>query len=185
MAEDHLGGADAGHRAEAERHNGYGGHVLHHGLPPLHLRDVGPAHLLQRAAVAAGRLQQPHERDPQLVRHLLAHRELAGDGRAAGRTDDGVVVARDDRRAAVDFRSAEDEVARCQLGHDAVRVEFGPPGQPADLAEAVLVDQLGDALANIEPAARAPPRQAGVAAHLRGKALQAIEFVDFLLPAHA
>ena len=150
-----VGGAEPGHRAEAERHPRNDADVGHDPFPAVDGRHVGaPRRLdgLDRAA-AAGAFHQANERESQVVSHPLAHVVLALDGRVRGAAAHGEVVAADDDRAALDAGAAEDEVRRRERLEVVLVVVGGAAGDLAELVEAARIGQPIDALTDRQPAA--------------------------------
>ncbi len=179
--------AQARDRAEPQRHDRHGAHVLHHPVPGRIGRHVGVAlglDGLDRAA-AAGAVDQPHQRDAQLVRHLLGLHLLAAD-RGIGRpAAHGEIVAADHDRAAFDPAAPEHEIGGLKRLDLAVGAVFGPAGQRADLVEAAGIEQQVDPLAHGEAARIVLALDLVGPAHVPRERLAAAQFFDFGFPAHA
>ena len=136
-------------------------------------------------AAAAGAVDQAHDRQAQLVRHLLGTDLLLpnrGVRRAAAHRE---VVAGRDHVAPVDLAAAEDEVARREALELAVHVVTGASADGADLVERVRVEQARDALTHGELPRLALPRDLLRAAHLQRQRFAPPQLVDLCLPAHA
>ena len=119
------------------------------------------------------------------MRHLLRHQRLGGDrciGRAAAH---GEIVADHHHGAAVDPGAAEHAVRRRQVLELVALVVFGDAGDGTDFVEAVLVDELVDALTNREPALVALPLDLVNASHLPRERFAPGEVVEFRLPVHS
>ena len=110
----HARGAEPRDRAERGGRHRHDRQVLHHEVEAGQRRHVREAHVLERldAAAAAGAVDEPDEREPEVVRHALGEDGLLPDrgvGRAAA---DREVVALHDGAAAVDAALADDRVGR-------------------------------------------------------------------------
>ena len=106
--------AEARHRTQRRRDHRHRREQLHRDLEVRDVGHVGAAHLrvrLHRSA-AAGAVDQPHERQPQVARRLLGPAHLVADRAVGGATAHGEVVAADDDRAAVDAAASAHEVRR-------------------------------------------------------------------------
>ena len=110
----HPGRAQAGHRAEGQRHGRHHGQVVDDHLPARVGRHIGATLGVEAldAAAAAGAVDQADDRQAQLVGHLLGVDLLLGDGGVGRAAPDGEVVAADHHRAAVDAAPTHDEVGR-------------------------------------------------------------------------
>src|SRR6185436_10307032 len=182
-----VGGAEAGDRAEAERHARDRRHVAHDPLPAVDPRHIGAARRLDRlhGAAAAGALDQSDQRQAQVVGHPLALVVLAANGRVGRAAAHGEVVAADHDRPPVDLGAAEHEVRRRERDEIILRVVSRAAGDLADLVEAAGVGELGDALENRQAAAVVLALHALGPAQLRGELLAAPQLVQLLLPVHA
>ena len=138
---------------------------------------------LHRAA-AAGAVDQPYDRQPKLVRHLLRHHLLLPDGGIGGAAAHREVVAADHDRSAVDPAASEHEIGRLQRLKLAVVAVAAAPRDRADLVEAVRVEQAVDALAHREPAGIVLALDLFGPAHLPGERLAPPQFFDLGFPAH-
>src|SRR5206468_7971771 len=148
--------------------------------------DVGAAGRLDGLdrAAPAGALHDSHERQAQLVRHLLALQMLALD-RGVGRTaTHREVVAADDDRPAVEPRPAEHEVGRDELLEVVGGVVVGASRDLADLVKAAGIDELVEALADRVAPARMLPRHALGPAELLSELLPPPQLVHLRFPVH-
>ena len=178
-------GAEARDRAEAERDHRHGRHVGHDPVPRRIGRHVGVALRLDRLdrAAAAGAVHQAHQRQAQLVRHLLGHHLLLPDrrvGRAAAHRE---IVAADHDRPAVDPAAAEHEIRRLERLELAVLAVLGAAGERADLVEAAGIEQRVDALAHGELAGVVLALDLVGPAHVPRERLAAAQFLDIGFPA--
>jgi hypothetical protein len=89
--------------------------------------NVGMAHLLEHldAAAPAGTFDQPHQRQPHLIRKLLAVNLLAGDRGVRGAAPDGEVITAYHDLAAVDAASSGNKVGRREVRQLAIAVISG------------------------------------------------------------
>ena len=135
---DHAGGAEAGDRAERGRDDRHARQVLHDQVEARQRRHVGEAHLLERLdrPAAAGAVDQPHERDAQVVREPLGVDGLLPDRRVGGAAAHGEVVALHDGAAAVEAALADDRVGGQEVRQVALAVVAGATGQRPGLVEA-------------------------------------------------
>ena len=117
--------------------------------PRLHLLDVEPSRKVTgvEALVDAmsSAVEQHHQRDAASSGDLEASSLLLVADQPVATAGDGEVGRHDDHRASIDRRSPGDDA----VGEDRESVRSGlcRPGQGADLAEALIVDQHRDALA--------------------------------------
>ena len=128
-------------------------------------------------------LDQPDQRQAQLVGHLLAHDVLfldRGVGRAAA--DAEVAAAAD--RASVDPGTPEDEVRGQEVLEVVAAVIGREAGDGPDLVEAAGIDQGVDALADREASAVALAPHAHFPAEPVRGGLAAVQFVELRLPVH-
>ena len=152
---DHARRAQPRHRAQRGADHRHPREVLERQLEPGDERHVGEAHRLDRlhAAAAAGAVHQPHEREPQLVRHALGVDHLLPDGRVGGAAAHREVVALHHGAPPVDAPVAHDHVRGRELRQLAVVAVLALARQRAGLVERAGVEQPLDALAHGEPAA--------------------------------
>src|SRR4029077_20824358 len=139
---------------------------------------------LDRTA-AARAVNQPDQRQAQLVRHLLGLDLLAADrgiGRAATHRE---IVSADHARAAFYPPAPEHEIGRLERLEFAIRAILRAPGERADFMEAARIEQLSDPLAHRELAAVVLALDLVPPAHLPGERLAAAQFLDIGFPAHA
>src|SRR5262249_34096096 len=107
------------------------------------------------------------------------------DRGVGGAAADGEIVAADDHRAAVDLAAAEDEIRRLKIDELALFVVAALAGDRADLAEALRIEELVDALTHGELAGLAVALDLFGAAHPGGERLALLQLFEFGLPAHA
>ena len=148
--------------------------VLDDGVPARVHRHVGEArvegHL--HAAAAAGPVEQPDHRQPQLPGVLLAEHLLGVDGRVARAAAAGEVVDAEQDPAAVDAGGP---------GHE-VRRHPGHRGERPDLGEAAGVGQPVDPLPRRQPSRGVLPGDLVRPAHPRGDLPPTVDLVDLGRP---
>ena len=156
MRHDQPGRAEADRRSEASRDHRHQRQVVDHGIPGRVNRHVGVAGVVGglHAAAAAGPVEQPHDRQPQVVRVLLGEDLLGVDRRVSRPAPDREVIGPEQHRPAVDPGRPGDEVGWQHRDEPAFGVVAAEPGQHADLGEAARIGQPVDALAHGEPAGR-------------------------------
>ena len=190
MAGGQPRGAEAGDRAQAQRHHRHRPHVVGHQVERGGLRQpagqVGAAGGLDRLhrTAAAGALDQPDDRHAELRRDLLRHLRLALDRGIRRTAAQGEVVAGDHHRAAIDGAAPEHAVGGSEGGDLlAVSVVGRLAGDRADLVEAAGIQHAVDPLADGEAAALVLARDAVRPAQLLRQRDARAEFGEFRLPA--
>jgi phage tail protein X len=138
---------------------------------------------LHRAA-AAGAVDQTHDREAKLARHLLGHDLLLHDRSIGCAATHREVIGGHHHGATFDPTAAEDEVRRPELLEPAVAAVPGVAADGSDLAEGVRVEEPDDALPRRQLAAFVLQRDLLLATHLSGQGFASAELVDFGLPAH-
>src|SRR5262249_21961247 len=138
---------------------------------------------LHRTA-AAGAVDQAHQRQTQLVCHLLRHHLLLPDRRIGGAAAHREVVTADHDRAIVDAAAPEYEIGRLERRDLTLRAVLGAAGKRADLTEAAGIEQRLDALAHGEAAGIMLALDLVRPAHLARQRLTATQFLDVGFPAH-
>src|SRR5690606_8462526 len=137
--------------------------------------------VLDRAA-APGAVDQAHQRQAQVVRHLLAGDRLVAHGTVIGAAAHREVVADHDDRATLDPAAPGDQVR----GHEPLEAPFfvvlPGAGKLAEFAETVRVEQLVDALAHWQSAVVAVALEFRLASHLFGEPMAMRELFELLFP---
>ncbi len=185
VAVRHPGGTETGHRSERQRHDRHGGQVVDRVLPAEQRRDVGAAVGVERLdrTATAGAVDQSHDGDAQLERHLLGVDLLLPDGGVGRAAAHGEVVPADHDGTTVDAAAPHYEVAGGERLELAVLAVAALAGQRADLVEGVRVEQRVDALAHRELAPRVLPLDLLRTAHGVSQGLTPVQLVDVVLPA--
>ena len=138
------------HGPERRGHHGHDRHVLHGDLHPGHVRHVGEAHLLERLdrAAAARAVDEPRQRQPQVVRHPLRVDHLLPDRGVRGAAADREVIRLHDEPAPVGLALPDDHVGRHERLELAVGAVARDAGQRARLVEGPRIEQPLDPLAD-------------------------------------
>ncbi len=186
MAGDETRGAETRNRTEAKTHDRNGGEIVDDVFPALHVGHIGALIDFQRLdrTAAAGAVDQTHDRQLQLVGHLLGIDLLGADRGIARAAAHGEIITADDNGTAVDAAAPHDEVAGKKFGHLTGFVVGRLAGDAADLVEGAGIEHLVDALAHREALVVVLALDLLRAAHLVGELLTRPKLVDFLLPAH-
>ena len=90
---------------------------------------------LHRTA-AARPLDDAYDRQTKLRRHVFRHHRLLTDGCIGGAATHREIIADDNNRTTIDFRTAKDAIGRREVGQLAVRVVVRHPRDGADLVKA-------------------------------------------------
>ena len=171
---------------EAERDDGHSGEVLDDPLPTRVERHEAARHRLERLhrAAAAGPVDEPDDRQAQLVRHLLGMDLLLEDRRVGGAAAHREVVAADDDGAAVDAGPSHDEVGgreaatSCPSSYSARPVSaptsWNEPGSTSASMRSRTVSLPGVVLTG----------DLLVAAHRRGQLRAPPQLVELGIPGH-
>ena len=154
-------------------------------LPARIERHEGAALGFQRLhrSAAARTVDEPHDRDAQIVRHAFGVHLLLEDRRVGRTAAHGEVVAADHDGASVDAPTAHDEVRRRGVDEIAVVVVRRAPGERADLVKRVRVEQRVDAFPNGQLSLGAVLGDLLVATHATSQLRTPRELLELRLPA--
>jgi len=179
-------GAQPGDGSQRGGDHRHAGEVVHRDLHAGDERHVGVAHRLQRLdrAAASRPVDEPHERQAQIVRHPLGVDHLLPDRGVGSAAADREVVALHHGGAPVDLPLAEDHVGRQEGLELAAGVVGGSARERARLVEGAAIEERVDALADRPPAGGVLARDALLAAHLARQRLAPAQLLELWFPGH-